>query len=345
MDQAEMTKLFRAHRDAEARRDFDAIIDTFTEDCFVETVPLGVRSEGREAARAAYVGYFTAFPDLSTDEHGVAAGDDVLVAWGVLRGTSGGEWLGVPPTGRRFAVPFTNVARFKSGRMEGESIYFDLATLCEQAGLPLNDVRAAAKARRSMNKMEKFLSDTRHMTIEWYKLADTKAQVILGFTGVFLSLVVGASLSSASDSILVRYMEGGPGSATKVLLLMIPAFYGASVALSALALGSRGVFRHERKKGIHFFVHLANYLCRGAMRKGHGDRLGEAIAALRMDIVCYLNGGEASMDQLMEDVLILSRNTRVKHRLVNLAALLAGCGLVCTLVSVVIIARAILRVG
>jgi hypothetical protein len=26
------------------------------------------------------------------------------------------------------------------------------------------------------------------------------------------------------------------------------------------------------------------------------------------------------MDQLMEDVLILSRNTRVKHRLVNLAA-------------------------
>jgi steroid delta-isomerase-like uncharacterized protein len=345
MDQAAMTQLFRAHRDAEARRDFDAIIDTFTEDCFLETVPLGVRSEGREAARAAYVGYFTAFPDLSPDDHGVAVGDDVLVAWGVLRGTSGGEWLGVPPTGRRFAVPFTNVARFKSGRMEGESIYFDLATLCEQAGLPLNDVRTAAKARRSMNEMEKFLSDTRHMTIEWYKLADTKAQVILGFTGVFLSLVVGASLSSGSDSILVRYMKGRPGSATNVLLLIIPmAFYGASVALSALALGSRGVFRHK-KKGIHFFVHLANYLRRGALRKGHGDRLGEAIAALRMDIVRYLNGGEASMDQLMEDVLILSRNTRVKHRLVNLAALLAGCGLVWTLASVVIITRAILRVG
>jgi hypothetical protein len=46
-------------------------------------------------------------------------------------------------------VPFTNVARFKSGRMEGESIYFDLATLCEQAGLPLDEVRAAAEARRS----------------------------------------------------------------------------------------------------------------------------------------------------------------------------------------------------
>jgi hypothetical protein len=31
--------------------------------------------------------------------------------------------------------------------MEGESIYFDAATLCEQTGLPLDDIRAAAKAR------------------------------------------------------------------------------------------------------------------------------------------------------------------------------------------------------
>ena len=31
--------------------------------------------------------------------------------------------------------------------MAGESIYFDLATLCEQATLPLDEVRAGAKAR------------------------------------------------------------------------------------------------------------------------------------------------------------------------------------------------------
>jgi hypothetical protein len=30
----------------------------------VETVPLNLRVEGRTAARAAYEGYFTAFPDL-----------------------------------------------------------------------------------------------------------------------------------------------------------------------------------------------------------------------------------------------------------------------------------------
>jgi hypothetical protein len=70
-----------------------------------------------------------------------------MVSWGFLRGTSGGPWLGVPPSGRSFAVPFTNVATFRDDRMVGETIYFDLATLCEQAGLPIDEVRAAAKAR------------------------------------------------------------------------------------------------------------------------------------------------------------------------------------------------------
>jgi hypothetical protein len=44
-------------------------------------------------------------------------------------------------------VPFTNVAPFKDGLMAGGSIYFDLATLCEQAGLDVIEIRAAAKAR------------------------------------------------------------------------------------------------------------------------------------------------------------------------------------------------------
>jgi steroid delta-isomerase-like uncharacterized protein len=144
-----MEHLFRAHREAERRRDYDAVIATFADDCYIETVALGLRSEGREAARAAYVGYFTAFPDLAPEDQAMAFGEDAMVSWGLLRGTSGGDWLGVPPSGRAFAVPFTNVARFTEDRMAGESIYFDLATLCEQAGLPLDAVRAAAKARRA----------------------------------------------------------------------------------------------------------------------------------------------------------------------------------------------------
>ena len=60
---------------------------------------------------------------------------------------STGEWLGVPPGGGSFAVPFANVVPYRDGLMAGERIYFDLATLCEQAGISLEDVRTAAAAR------------------------------------------------------------------------------------------------------------------------------------------------------------------------------------------------------
>ncbi len=147
MNRDEMLRLFEAHREAEAARDFDAILATFVDDCFLETVPLGVRAEGKVAARAAYQGFFTAFPDLNPDDQGMAFGDDVIVAWGTLQGTSGGDWLGIPPSGGSFVVPFANVAPFKDGLIAGESIYFDLATLCEQAGISIDEIRAAAKTR------------------------------------------------------------------------------------------------------------------------------------------------------------------------------------------------------
>ena len=149
MERSEMLRLFEAHREAEAARDIDAILETFVTDCFLETMPLELRSEGRDAVRAAYEQqFFTAFPDLATDDEGMAFGDDVVVVWGTLHGTSRGEWLGIAPGGGTFAVPFANVVPFRQGLMAGETIYFDLATLCEQAHLQLPDVRAAAAARR-----------------------------------------------------------------------------------------------------------------------------------------------------------------------------------------------------
>jgi steroid delta-isomerase-like uncharacterized protein len=144
----EMRRLFERHRDAELERDYEEILNTFVEDCFLDTKPLGLRSEGKEAVRRAYEqGYFAAFPDLAPQDIGEAFGDDVMVVWGFLKGTSRGEWMGVPPTGRSFVVPFANVTPFRDGLMAGEAIYFDLATLCDQAGFPLDDVRAAARQR------------------------------------------------------------------------------------------------------------------------------------------------------------------------------------------------------
>ena len=85
MHRDEMLSLFQQHRKAEAARDFDAIMATFGPDCYLETVALNLRIEGRTQTRVAYEGYFTAFPDLTPDDQGFAFGDDALVTWGILR--------------------------------------------------------------------------------------------------------------------------------------------------------------------------------------------------------------------------------------------------------------------
>jgi predicted ester cyclase len=150
MDRSEMLRLFEAHREAEAARDIDAILETFVPEPFLETMPLGLRSQGRDAVRTAYEQqFFSAFPDLAPEDEGMAFGDDVIAVWGTLHGTSRGDWLGIPPGGGSFAVPFANVVPFSQERMVGEKIYFDLATLCEQAQLPLEEMRAAAAGRRA----------------------------------------------------------------------------------------------------------------------------------------------------------------------------------------------------
>jgi predicted ester cyclase len=107
MERSEMLSLFEAHREAEAARDIDGILNTFVPDPFLETMALGLRSEGRDAVRAAYqMQFFSAFPDLAPADEGMAFGDDTVVVWGSLRGTSRGDWLGVPPGGGSFVVPF-----------------------------------------------------------------------------------------------------------------------------------------------------------------------------------------------------------------------------------------------
>ena len=140
----EMLALYQRHRAAEEVRDFPAVMQTFTPDCFLEHVSLGLRSDGKHEATKAYEELFGAFPDLGPIPGGIAFGDDVLVAFGQLHGTMSGQWLSLETTRRTFTIPLVNIVPFKDGLMHGERLFYDVATLCEQAGLDVQELRAAA---------------------------------------------------------------------------------------------------------------------------------------------------------------------------------------------------------
>lgn len=151
MERAEMKRLYLEHREVEEARDLDSVVATFDEDCFLENVALGTRAAGRDAVLRSYEALFATFPDLSPTSEGEAYGDDLYVTWGTVRGTMTGAWLGIEPTGRSFTCAFVNVVPFRSGRMQGERIYFDLAAMCRGIGLAVDEVteRAAAAGAAS----------------------------------------------------------------------------------------------------------------------------------------------------------------------------------------------------
>lgn len=124
----------------------------------------------------------------------------------------------------------------------------------------------------------------------WYQQADTKAQVLLGISGVFLSL----SLFSFQNKSI----------STDIFILITIIGQLISILLSVFALWSRGIF-FDSNKGTIFFGRIANY-----------KHIGEFKAAIK------LKTSDDEFEQKCNSLYILSKNTRIKHRLINISALL-----------------------
>ena len=88
-----------------------------------------------------HLSYLTsAFPDLELVPERVHHSGDAVIVEGRSIGTHRGEFLGIPPTGRRMDVRACVVYRFEGERMTNETVYFDLATQLRQLGLTRMDL-------------------------------------------------------------------------------------------------------------------------------------------------------------------------------------------------------------
>jgi predicted ester cyclase len=148
MTSQEIRKIVDEHLNAEARHDAEAAAATYAPHGYYHQVPLGLLLEGRDAVAAGYASSFAAFPDSEMSNEGEVVEGNHYVHWGRFRGTLTGSWLGLPPTNRRLDMPFAAVIEVREGRMIGEALYYDLDTLCTQAGHTVEAVRAAADAIR-----------------------------------------------------------------------------------------------------------------------------------------------------------------------------------------------------
>jgi steroid delta-isomerase-like uncharacterized protein len=107
---------------------------------------------GSEPARGAQqIGHYvagirTAFPDFRLEiTERLVEGDRIASHWRAT-GTQNGEFLGIPPTGRRVDISGVTLAQVKDGKVIRERVYFDRLAMLEQLGAAPGAAQKAASA-------------------------------------------------------------------------------------------------------------------------------------------------------------------------------------------------------
>jgi steroid delta-isomerase-like uncharacterized protein len=131
-----ITSEINAHLAAENAQDLDALLEGMTDDCFnlVVADPHGLYAGPEEVARR-YRGLWATFPDLKVQMRRiVSVEENTAVSEHRLSGTHLGSLFGVPGTGKHVEVQTVVVWDIVDGRIRGETVYFDAATMLRQIG-------------------------------------------------------------------------------------------------------------------------------------------------------------------------------------------------------------------
>lgn len=114
----------------------DAVYDLYATDAVIHSryIPPNM-TRGVEAFKGYATYLRTAFPDIEIDdEDNIAQGDRVGMRW-TMRGTHGGDFWGMPATGKQVEVTGMDVFRIAEGRIQDAWIETDYMTLLRQLGM------------------------------------------------------------------------------------------------------------------------------------------------------------------------------------------------------------------
>ncbi len=140
--QQEMIKTWEEHVKAEfSAQSIDATMATMSPTPFVNHVPVMTGGVGTDEVRHFYSTYFIPGhpPDTQVIPIARTVGEDRLVDELIHTFTHTIEmpWIlpGVPPTGKRVEIAIVVIVQFKDGKIDGERIYWDQASVLAQIGL------------------------------------------------------------------------------------------------------------------------------------------------------------------------------------------------------------------
>lgn len=146
--EAAMRTLVRCYGAAKSRADVGAALSVCHPEFALTTLPFGIASRDRAETAGNLTAFFHTFPDYAVELAGLACSGAELAAWGTARMSFRGAFLDLAPTGRTAELPVACVFGFRDGLLASERFYFDLASLCDGIGVPVEAMRARLAAVR-----------------------------------------------------------------------------------------------------------------------------------------------------------------------------------------------------
>ena len=136
----ENRRLWQRHVLAENRRSIEGLLETLCSEPIYKIMATNATFKGRDQVAQFYAGLFDGVPDALFELVNAFVGEEGVVEESILRGTQRGSLFGIPATGREIALPLTIVFPILHGQIMGERLYFDLATLARQLGVPVETI-------------------------------------------------------------------------------------------------------------------------------------------------------------------------------------------------------------
>ncbi len=134
MSTEEHKAIVRKYRTAHNQNNLDALDAIVAQDLISHSALPGL-PPGLAGGKMAHQFFLGSFPDTqTTTEDLIAEGDKVMERY-TARGTHTGEFMGAPPTGKKFAVESIVIYRFANGKIVEMWGLNDAQSLMMQLGL------------------------------------------------------------------------------------------------------------------------------------------------------------------------------------------------------------------
>jgi steroid delta-isomerase-like uncharacterized protein len=128
------TALLNEWAAAWSSHDLDRVASLFTDDCVYEDVTMSVVNRGKEQLKAFGAAFIAALPDLRIELTASFATEDRADMEWLLSGTHLGDLPGIPATGKPVSLRGCTICDLRSGRIQRNSDYWDMATFLKQIG-------------------------------------------------------------------------------------------------------------------------------------------------------------------------------------------------------------------